>query len=142
MAPEKAKEAIKVYGYRWVVLVTYILVSIMIQILWICYAPITKAAAEGLGVTDGAIGLLAMIWMFVFIPLSIPASWAIDTWGFKKAVSLGAVLMAIFAMLRGLFAMDSTWTLLATMGLAIAQPCAPLLGRRMGREQSAQSARR
>jgi MFS family permease len=122
MTATTATKEIKVYGYRWVVLVTYILISIMIQILWICYAPITKAAAAGLGVTDGAIGLLAMIWMFVFIPLSIPASWAIDTWGFKKAVSLGAVLMAVFAMLRGLFAMDYTWTLIATIGLAIAQP--------------------
>ena len=122
MTTATATREIKVYGYRWVVLVTYILISIMIQILWICYAPITKAAAAGLGVTDGAIGLLAMIWMFVFIPLSIPASWAIDTWGFKKAVSLGAVLMAVFAMLRGLFAMDYTWTLIATIGLAIAQP--------------------
>ena len=122
MTASQHKEEIKVYGYRWVVLVVYILICIMIQILWICYAPITKAAAAGLGVTDGAIGLLAMIWMYVFIPLSIPASWAIDTWGFKRAVSLGAMLMAVFGMLRGLFAMDYNWTLVATVGLAIAQP--------------------
>jgi MFS family permease len=122
MAPAKAKEAIKVYGYRWVVLGTYVLISIMMQIFWICYAPITRAAAAGLGVTDGAIGLLAMIFMYVFIPLSIPAAWAIDTWGFKKAVGLGAVLMAAFGLLRGLFAMNYTWTLIATIGIAIAQP--------------------
>lgn len=122
MTSASSKQEIKVYGYRWVVLVVYILICIMMQIFWICYAPITKAAAAGLGVTDGAIGLLAMVFMYVFIPLSLPASWAIDTWGFKKAVSLGAVLMALFGLLRGLFAMDYNWTLIATIGLAVAQP--------------------
>jgi MFS family permease len=122
MTSAQGKQEIKVYGYRWVVLVTYVLISIMMQIFWICYAPITRTAAAGLGVTDGAIGLLAMIFMYVFIPLSLPAAWAIDTWGFKKAVGLGAALMAAFGMLRGLFAMDYNWTLIATVGLAIAQP--------------------
>jgi MFS family permease len=92
------------------------------QVFWICYAPITKVAAETLGVSDMEIGLLAMLFMYIYIPLARPASWLIDTWGFKKAVSLGAIMMAIFGLLRGVFTQDYTLTLIMTVGLAIAQP--------------------
>jgi len=118
----KEKQEIRVYGYRWVVLVVYILISIMMQVFWICYAPITGAVASELGVSDNAIGLLAIIFMYIFIPLALPASWLIDTWGFKKAVSLGAILMAIFGLLRGIYTQDYTLTLVMTIGIAIAQP--------------------
>src|SRR5512143_517403 len=122
MSSSTGKQEIKVYGYRWVVLVVYILIMFMMQVFWICYAPINIEAAKVLGVSDNAIGQLALVFMYIFIPLALPASWAIDTWGFKKAVSLGAILMGIFGLLRGLFAQDYTLTLLATIGIAIAQP--------------------
>lgn len=122
MTATTARQPIQVYGYRWVVYVAYIFISIMMQIFWISYAPITKAAASQLGVSDNDIGLLAMIFMYIFIPLSLPASWLIDTWGFRKAVSLGAILMGIFGMMRGLVTADYTLTLIATIGIAVAQP--------------------
>jgi MFS family permease len=104
------------------VFAVYVFIMFMMQVFWICYAPINKAAANALGVSDNAIGLLAMIFMYVFIPLALPASWAIDTWGFKKSVSLGAILMGLFGMLRGIFARDYTLTLIMTIGIAVAQP--------------------
>ncbi len=115
-------QTIKVYGYRWVVLLVYIFISLMMQAFWICYAPITKVAAETLGVSDMDIGLLAMLFMYIFIPLALPASWLIDTWGFKKSVSLGAIMMAVFGLLRGIFTQDYALTLIMTIGLAVAQP--------------------
>jgi len=122
MTSATTAQEIKVYGYRWVVLLLYMFISLIMQVFWICYAPITKVAAETLGVSDIQIGLLAMLFMYIYIPLALPASWLIDTWGFKKAVSLGAILMAVFGMLRGIFALDWTMTLVATIGLAVAQP--------------------
>ena len=92
------------------------------QIFWICYAPITKVAATTFGVSDMEIGLLAMLFMYIYIPLSIPASWAIDTWGFKKSVSLGAIIMGVFGLLRGIFALNYTLTMVMTIGIATAQP--------------------
>jgi len=115
-------QKIRVYGYRWVVLLAFVFGALMTQIFWICYAPITKVAAETLGVSDLQIGLLAMIFMYIYIPLSLPASWAIDTWGFKKAVSLGAILLAVFGLLRGIFAWNWTLTLITTIGIALSQP--------------------
>ena len=112
----------RVYGYRWVVLGVFMFINLAIQMLWITYAPITTPAAEYYGVTDSQIGLLAMSFMIVFIPLSIPVSWVIDKYGFRLAVSIGAILMAVFAILRGLVGANYTLVLACTIGIAIAQP--------------------
>ncbi len=90
--------------------------------LWITYATITGPAAKFYGVTDLQIGLLAMTFMITFLFLSFPASWTIDTYGFRKAVSLGVVLMAVFGIVRGL-AGDKLWSCSrSTVGIAIGQP--------------------
>jgi len=122
MAAKKNKDAIVVYSYRWVVLAVYAFIMLMMQIFWICYAPINRAAGQALGVSDTSIGLLALVFMYIYIPLALPASWLIDTWGFKKAVSLGAIMMGVFGLLRGIFAYDYTLTLIMTIGIAVAQP--------------------
>jgi MFS family permease len=112
----------KLYSYRWVVLAVFTFVNLTIQTLWIAYAPITGPAAEFYGVTDLQIGLLSMAFMIAFIPLSIPVSWVIDTYGFKIAVGIGVVLMAIFGILRGLAGANYSLVLWSTIGLAAAQP--------------------
>ena len=116
------KSDYKLYGYRWVVLAVFMFINLTIQILWITYAPISGPAAEFYGVSDLQIGLLAMSFMIAFIPLSIPVSWVIDTYGFKLAVSIGAVLMGIFGLLRGFAGANYSLVLWSTIGIAIAQP--------------------
>jgi MFS family permease len=112
----------KLYGYRWVVLAVFMFINLTIQILWITYAPITGPAATFYRVSDLQIGLLAMSFMIAFIPLSIPVSWVIDTYGFKLAVGIGAVLMGIFGLLRGLVGTNYSLVLWSTIGIAAAQP--------------------
>ena len=112
----------RVYGYRWVVLAVFMLINLTMQMLWITYAPITGPAAKYYGVTDSQIGLLAMTFMIVFIPLSIPVSWVIDRYGFRLAVSIGAVLMGVFSILRGLAGANYGLVLVGTIGIAIGQP--------------------
>ena len=112
----------KVYRYRWIVLALFMFINLTIQVLWISYAPITGLAARFHGVSDLAIGFLAMSFMIAFIPLSIPVSWAIDSFGFRITVGAGAALMGIFGILRGLAGSNFTLVLLATIGIAIAQP--------------------
>jgi MFS family permease len=112
----------KLYGYRWVVLGTFMFINLTIQMLWITYAPITGLAAEFYGVTDLQIGLLAMTFMIAFIPLSIPVSWVIDTYGFRIAVSIGVVLMGLFGLLRGFAGANYSLVLWSTIGIAVAQP--------------------
>jgi MFS family permease len=116
------EKSFRLYGYRWAVLAVFMFINLTIQMLWIAYAPITGPAATFYGVTDLQIGLLAMTFMLAFIPLSIPVSWAIDTYGFRLTVSIGAVLMGVFGVVRGLAGADYTLVLLSTIGVAIAQP--------------------
>jgi MFS family permease len=112
----------KLYGYRWVVLGVFMFINLTIQMLWITYAPITGPAAKFYGVTDLQIGFLAMSFMIAFIPLSIPVSWVIDTYGFRVAVSIGAVLMGIFGLLRGFAGANYSLVLWSTIGIAASQP--------------------
>src|SRR5512134_22155 len=112
----------KLYRYRWTVLAVFMFINLTIQMLWITYAPITGPAAAFYGVTDLQIGLLAMSFMIAFIPLSIPVSWVIDTYGFKLAVGIGCVLMGIFGLLRGFAGANYSLVLWSTIGIAAAQP--------------------
>jgi len=116
------KTKYKLYPYRWVVLAVFMLVNITIQILWISYAPVTGPAARFYGVTDLQIGLLSMSFMIAFIPLSLPASWAIDTYGFRITVSIGVIMMGVFGIFRGLAGTNYNLVLWSTFGLAAAQP--------------------
>lgn len=112
----------KVYGYRWIVLLAFMLVVAINQLLWITFAPITSSAAGYYGVSDLSIGLLSMSFMIVYIVVSIPASWAIDTYGIRVAVGIGAALTGIFGLARGLAAPNYTLVLLSQIGIAIGQP--------------------
>ncbi len=120
--PGPPQPAYLVYRYRWVVLAVTTLVNLTIQTLWIGYAPITGPAAEFYGVSDVAVGLFAMVFMIAFLPLSLPASWLIDTRGFRFAVGLGVVVMGACGVLRGLAGSNYVWALAATVGIACAQP--------------------
>lgn len=112
----------KIYGYRWVVLLAFMFVVAINQLLWITFAPITSSAAAYYGVSDLGIGFLSMIFMIVYIVISIPASWMIDTYGIRVAVGIGAAMTGIFGLLRGLLARDYTLVLIAQIGIAIGQP--------------------
>lgn len=116
------KPVIRLYGYRWVVLAVFMFINMTIQMLWISYSPVTGPSAAFYGVTDLKIGLLSMVFMAAFIPLSIPVSWAIDTWGFHRAVSVGAILMGVCGILRGIAGASYPLVLASTIGIAIAQP--------------------
>jgi MFS family permease len=116
------KNPIKVYGYRWAVLIAFMLITVLNQMLWITFAPITKDAAAFYGVTDLSIGLLSLVFMVVYLVVSIPASWAIDTWGIRIGVGIGAVLTGIFGILRGVWADNYSLVLIAQIGIAIGQP--------------------
>ena len=67
-----AEKTYRVYPYRWVILAMFMLVNLAIQILWICFAPITGPAAKYYGVSDLQIGFLAMSFMVVYIPALHP----------------------------------------------------------------------
>ena len=112
----------KVYGYRWLVLAAFVLISLMTQVLWISFAPITSVAARFYNTSDLAIGLLSMVFMVVYILMVLPSAWVIDSRGFKTAVGIGAVLSAVFGLGRGIFASNFTAVFVCQVGIAVGQP--------------------
>ena len=116
------EQNIRLYRTRWIVLSVFLFINLTIQLLWISYAPITSIAADFYGVKALQIGFLSMVFMIAFIPFSIPASWVIDTYGFRTGVSIAAVLLGVCGLLRGFAGANFTLVLLSTIGLAIAQP--------------------
>jgi MFS family permease len=116
------KKGYTVYGYRWVVLVAFMLAVMVNQLCWITFASITSEAVQFYHTTDLNIGLLSMVFMIVYVIVSFPASWAIDTWGIRVAVGIGAVLTAGFGLMRGLVGANFTLVMLAQIGIAIGQP--------------------
>ncbi|MBT6612104.1 MAG: MFS transporter, partial [Deltaproteobacteria bacterium] len=117
-----AENEFKVYPYRFVVLGVFMVINAVVQTLWITFAPITGHAAEFYKVTDLEIGMLSMIWMIVYLVVSIPASWIIDTYGSRVGISIGAIFTAVFGLLRGYFGADYNLVFLATIGIAVGQP--------------------
>jgi MFS family permease len=115
-------EQVRAYAYRWVVLVAFMAVNLTIQALWISYAPISSTATDYYGVSEAAIGALAMSFMVAYLPFSFVASHLIIHRGFRFAAALGALLAGVSGVARGLVGPHYLLALLATIGAAIAQP--------------------
>ncbi len=92
------------------------------QLLWITFASVTSEATQFYHVSDIMIGILSMCFMIVFIVVSIPASWIIDTYGIRIGVGIGAVLTGVFGLLRGIYTDNYTFVLIFQIGIAIGQP--------------------
>ena len=116
------KTKLKVYPYRWVVLLAFMSIIAVNQLLWITFAPITSNAVGYYHVSELSIGLLSLIFMIVYILVSFPASWVIDTYGVRIGVGIGAALTGIFGLVRGLVAADYKLVLAAQIIIAIGQP--------------------
>ena len=117
----------KVYPYRWVILLIFMLINMVVQIQWLAHAAVARPAAVFYeGQFDPAsffnIDFLAMIYMVVFVVMSFPASYVIDTYGIRVGISVGAVLVGLCGLCKGLFADDFAAVVAAQVGLAVAQP--------------------
>ena len=116
------QSGIKVYGYRWVVLLVYFLVNALMQLQWIIFAPITSEAVKFYNVPAMQIDLLSLIFMVVYIFVSFPASYIIDTWGIRIGIGIGAVLMGVFGFMKGFYGANYDMVVIAQIGIAVGQP--------------------
>ncbi len=117
----------KVYPYRWVILLVFMLINIVVQIQWLAHAAVARPAEVFYeGQFDPSsffnIDFLAMVYMLVFIVMSFPASYVIDTYGIRVGVSFGALLAGAAGLMKGIFADSFTAVVIAQVGLAVAQP--------------------
>ncbi len=114
-------------SYRLVILIVYMLLTMAIQIQWLTHASVVRPAEvfyRGQFNPDSIfnIDFLAMSYMLVFLIMSFPASYVIDTLGIRKGLIIGAVLTIVFSLLKAVFASNFTGVLISQIGLAFAQP--------------------
>lgn len=111
-----------VSAYRWVILLAIIPVLISTQIMWLSLAPISSIAEKYYGVSSMAIALFSMSYMIMFIFFSFPASWVVDKYGYRYSLIIGAVITAVFGLVRAIFADNFTIVLISQFIIAIGQP--------------------
>lgn len=69
---------IKVYKRRWIVLAIFVLYSAISALQWIEYPIITNIVMKYYNVSTLAVDWTSIIYMALFAPLVIPASYVID----------------------------------------------------------------
>jgi MFS family permease len=117
----------KVSPYRWIVLSAFMFITLAIEIQWLTHAAVERPAELFYkGQFDPSsflnINFLAMLYMILFLLLSFPASYIIDTYGIKSALRLGAAIAGIAGISKALFATSFTGVVISQAGLAVAQP--------------------
>lgn len=70
--------AVKVYKRRWIVLVIYILLAAVSTFQWIEYSIITNIITKYYGVSSLAVDWTSIMFMAIYTPLIIPATYIID----------------------------------------------------------------
>ena len=113
---------IKVYGYRWIILLLFMSLNIIIQMLWISFAAVTSVAMVFYSVDEMGIYLLSMTFMVVYIPVTFLSAWIIDKYDFKKGTIVGAILTGGFGFLRIFSTNNYPVVLISQIGVAVAQP--------------------
>jgi len=115
-------EKLQVYGYRWVLLVIFMLGNASLQILWISYATVTLEAATYYGVHEFDILFLSTIFMITYIPVSFVATWFINRFGFRIGVGLGAMINGVFGFLRFFAGPNYPLVLFFQIMISVSQP--------------------
>ena len=113
--------------YRYVILVSFMLISVAIQIQWLTHAAVARPAELFYAGQFRAgsflnIDFLAMVYMLAYLLISFPASYVIDTYGIRTGLAAGAIMLAVFSLVKALFARSFLGVVLAQTGLALAQP--------------------
>jgi len=115
-------DTIRLYRYRWVILLIFFMITALIEIQWIMLAPVTKESVAFYNVSELQIAFLSMIFMIVYIFMSVPASYIIDTWGIRIGIGIGALFTGVFSLVKGIYPSDYNVLCISQTGLAIAQP--------------------
>lgn len=84
---------------RTAVLLSFSALVVASQVLWLSFASITDKTADKLGVSEGAVGDLAVINAAMFVVLAIPAGRWMDR-HYGRTLAAGALFTAVGALIR------------------------------------------
>ncbi|MFW9967507.1 MAG: nitrate/nitrite transporter [Candidatus Thorarchaeota archaeon] len=114
-------EEVKVFRYRWAVLLVFGLIFMIGQMMWLAFSLIRNEVTPVLGLPPGdpSVVLLTASQPLAFIILSIPVGLLADRKGLVVVAGLGAILQALFGILRIFVINDFFMIFLAQFGLSI-----------------------
>jgi predicted MFS family arabinose efflux permease len=105
---------------EWTVVISFALVVLVTQLLWLTFAPIDTDVARDYGVSKDAIGWLANVFPLLYVLIALPAGLALDRW-FRSTLMLGAALAALGGVVR-LVSPTFGWAMAGQLIGACAQP--------------------
>lgn len=105
----------------WIVLLLFMLPAAMSQMLWLNFAPLLTEIQKRYGVNELTSNLLVLVFPLVYVLISVPAGFLTDKRGYRYSVSLGSLIMSVFAILR-MYEGPFWFLILCQTGIAIGQP--------------------
>ena len=107
---------------KWLIIAGFSLLLGVNQFLWLTFATIVISTEAHFSVNEFFANLLTLMFPIVFVLLAIHSGKVLDNIGYKKIVSIAALLMLIGSIIRWLGA-DNYWLVFAgQLLIAIAQP--------------------
>ena len=113
-------EEVRVYGYRWAVLLVFGLIFMIGQAMWLTFSLIRAEVTPvlGLAADDQTIVLLTASQPLAFIVLSLPIGILADRKGLIVVAGMGAILQTLFGALRIFLITDFWMILVCQLGLS------------------------
>ncbi len=108
--------------YRFIILLAIIPIIVSTEMMWLSLAPISSLAEEYYGVSSLSIAMFSMSYMIMYIIFSLPASIAVDKFGYRFSLIIGASITAVLGLGRAFFADNFTVVLISQFIIAIGQP--------------------
>ncbi|PCE66007.1 MFS transporter [Sediminicola luteus] len=112
---------------RWLMLLLFMFLTIMVELQWLTHAPIARVAQVFYGnqltrFSWLTIDTLALVYMVMFLLMCVPASYFLDTYGIRKGIGFGAILTLIGGAIKGFFGHNILLVFVGQLILAVAQP--------------------
>ena len=90
-------------GRSWIMLACTWLLGFSIYASMLCIAPIGYVIKDKFSISHAQVGLLFAIPVTMLVAFAIPSGFIADKFGTRKAVGIGAIVMAAGSLLRGAF---------------------------------------
>ncbi|MFO6454229.1 MULTISPECIES: MFS transporter [unclassified Aeromicrobium] len=119
--PSSTDHASRVLAARWPALAAFALLVMTTQVLWLTFAAVTPQTATHLGVSEGAVGDLAVVNAAMFVLLAIPTGRWMDR-SYERALAAGALFTAVGAIARAFDPSSYAVILTGQVIMSVGQP--------------------
>lgn len=107
---------------KWFVLSSFSLLLGVNQLLWLTFATIVISTKNHFNISEGKANLLTLIFPIIYVLISVPSGKILDQQGYKKVVSISAIIMLVGSIIRWI-GVDFYWMVFAGQFLiALTQP--------------------